>query len=187
MRRTAIFLILTAFLAVAPACGQAQDKHRTDRHPADDPVVVLETNRGEIELRLFPQVAPKATENFTTLVERGYYDGITFHRVIKGFMIQGGDPTGTGREDEVTPKMTFARKGLLAMANAGPHTNGSQFFITTAPAERLNMRHTIFGEVIKGYETVEEIENTPTDSRDRPRSEQKILKAYVKEIGNGLR
>lgn len=154
-------------------------------------IVVLETNQGEIELQLFSDIAPKTCENFVGLVEKGYYDGVIFHRVIKSFMIQGGDPTGTGRggeslwggkfEDEVTPDIQFDRKGLLAMANAGPDTNGSQFFITTVATPWLNMKHTIFGEVISGYETVEKIENVPTGAGNKPLEEQKIIRAYVRE------
>ena len=157
---------------------------------AKEPIVVLETNQGAIEIKLMPQVAPKACENFTKLVKKGYYDGIIFHRVIKKFMIQGGDPTGTGRggssvwgepfEDEVSADVRFDKPGLLAMANSGPNTNGSQFFITTAKTPWLNMRHTIFGEVISGYDVVERIENTPADSRSKPISGQKIIKAYLK-------
>ncbi len=153
------------------------------------PLVVLETNAGTIKLRLFPDVAPKACENFLGLVEKGYYDGLIFHRVIKGFMIQGGDPMGTGKggksiwgtpfEDEVSNEVTFDRKGLIAMANSGPNTNGSQFFITTKPTPHLNNKHTIFGEVASGYDVVEKIENTPTGSNDRPKEEQKIVKASV--------
>jgi len=156
----------------------------------DDKIVILETTQGNIEIKLMPTVAPKACENFTKLVEKGYYNGIIFHRVIKGFMIQGGDPTGTGRggesvwgkpfEDEVTPSVKFDSAGLLAMANAGPSTNGSQFFITTAKTPWLNMRHTIFGEVVSGYDVVSKIESTPTGPLDKPEAEQKILKAYLK-------
>jgi len=157
----------------------------------DAPIIVFETNQGNIEIRLFPDIAPKTCENITGLIGNGYYDGIIFHRVIKNFMIQGGDPTGTGRggeslwggkfEDEVTPEVKFDRKGILAMANAGPNTNGSQFFITTVPTPHLNMKHTIFGEVISGYETVEKIENAKTGPGDRPVEEQKIIKAYIKK------
>jgi peptidylprolyl isomerase len=159
-------------------------------HAMDNPIVVLETNQGVIEVKLMPDVAPKACENFSKLAQKGYYNGIIFHRVIKGFMIQGGDPTGTGTggqsvwgepfEDEVTPNVKFDKPGILAMANAGPQTNGSQFFITTVPTPWLNMRHTIFGEVISGYDVVQKIENTPTGSADKPISEQKIIKAYLK-------
>jgi len=156
----------------------------------EDTVVVLETNQGVIEIKLMPEVAPKACENFTKLVEQGYYDGLIFHRVIKNFMIQGGDPTGTGRggqsvwgepfEDEVRADVKFDRPGILAMANAGPNTNGSQFFITTAATPWLNMRHTIFGEVISGYDVVQKIEFSATGAADKPIAEQKIIKAYIK-------
>jgi len=153
-------------------------------------MVVLEMNKGNIEVMLYKDFAPKTVENFLGLVEKGYYNGIIFHRVIPEFMIQGGDPTGTGRggtsiwgkpfEDEVTPSLKFDRKGILAMANAGPGTNGSQFFITTAATPWLNMKHTIFGEVVKGYDVVEAIEKTKTGSGDRPVEDQKIIKAYIK-------
>lgn len=153
-------------------------------------IVVLETNQGNIELKLKTDIAPKACENFTKLVAKGYYNGLIFHRVIKGFMVQGGDPTGTGMggesiwgkafEDEVTPVVKFDSSGILAMANAGPDTNGSQFFITCAKTPWLNMRHTIFGEVISGLEVVQKIENVPVDADDRPLTQQKIIRAYIK-------
>ncbi len=152
--------------------------------------VVLETNQGNIEIKLFPDAAPKACENFTKLVEQGYYNGIIFHRVIKQFMIQGGDPTGTGMggesiwgkpfPDEFKDGVVFDRPGILAMANAGPETNGSQFFITTIPTPWLNGRHTIFGEVVSGYDVVQKIESTAVNSQDKPTKEQKIIKAYLK-------
>lgn len=158
-----------------------------------NPHVVLETNQGIIEIELFPEIAPMAVENFTTHVKNGYYDGIIFHRIIKDFMIQGGDPTGTGRggesiwkkdfKDEFTNKI-FDRAGILAMANRGPHTNGSQFFITTAPAPWLNGRHTIFGQVTaQTMNNVKKLENVATLGQkggDRPVETQKIIKAYIK-------
>jgi len=153
-------------------------------------IVVLETNQGNIELKLMTDIAPKTCENFTKLVEKGYYNGLIFHRVIKGFMIQGGDPTGTGMagesiwgkpfEDELTPVVKFDGAGILAMANSGPNTNGSQFFITCAKTPWLNMRHTIFGEVSSGLDVVQKIENTPVGAEDRPIAEQKIIRAYLK-------
>jgi len=156
----------------------------------EETVVVLETNQGNIEIKLKNDIAPKTCENFTKLVEKGYYNGLIFHRVIKGFMIQGGDPTGTGAggtsiwgkpfEDEVTPSATFDGPGILAMANAGPNTNGSQFFITCAKTPWLNMRHTIFGEVVSGLDVVQKIENTATGANDRPIAQQKINRAYIK-------
>ena len=154
-------------------------------------VVVLETNQGNIELKLFADIAPLAVENFTTHVKNGYYNGLIFHRVIKDFMIQGGDPTGTGTggesiwkkdfADEFAPNVVFDRPMLLAMANRGPGTNGSQFFITTKPTPWLNGRHTIFGEVVSGQDVVKKIENVKVVPRiSKPLEEQKIIKAYIK-------
>jgi peptidylprolyl isomerase len=155
-----------------------------------DKIVCIETTQGTIEIKLNPSVAPKACENFLTLVKNHYYDGIIFHRVIKGFMIQTGDPTGTGAggrscwnkpfQDEFRADVAFDKPGIVAMANAGPNTNGSQFFITTAKTPWLNMHHTIFGEVVKGYDVVEKIENVKTGPMDKPEKEQKIIKAYIK-------
>ena len=152
--------------------------------------VVFETTEGKIVFALKPEIAPKACENFVGLVQKGYYDGVSFHRVIRGFMIQGGDPSGTGRggqsifgrsfEDEFKPNVVFDRGGLLAMANAGPNTNGSQFFITTVPTPHLNGRHTIFGEVVEGMNVVRKIENSEVDMRSKPQKQQLILKAYLK-------
>lgn len=152
-------------------------------------IAVLETNQGVIEVKLMPDIAPKACENFEKHIESGYYNGVIFHRVIPNFMIQCGDPTGTGRggesiwgkpfQDECTAKVKFDKVGLLAMANAGPNTNGSQFFITTARTPWLNMNHTIFGEVIKGYDVVQKIENVPTSHMDKPVDKQQIIKASI--------
>ena len=156
-----------------------------------DTVIVFQTTQGNIEVKLYPDIAPKTCENMIGLVKKGYYDGTIFHRVIKKFMIQGGDPTGTGMggesfwggkfDDEFSSAVQFDKPGILAMANAGPGTNGSQFFITTAATPWLNMHHTIFGEVISGYDVVQKIENTKTGAGDRPVEDQKILKAYVNE------
>lgn len=155
-----------------------------------DKIAVLETTQGTIEFKLFPEVAPKACENFEGLIKKGYYDGIIFHRIIKDFMIQGGDPTGTGRggkslwdkpfEDEFAATHTFNKAGLLAMANAGPKTNGSQFFITVVPTPWLTNHHTIFGEVVTGMDVVKKLEAVETDFADKPVEEQKIKKAYMK-------
>jgi len=154
-------------------------------------VMIMETNQGNIEIELFPEVAPLACENFIRLAEKGYYDGIIFHRVIKDFMIQSGDPTGTGRggqsiwgkpfKDECSPKLVFDKPGILAMANAGPGTNGSQFFITTIPTAWLNGKHTIFGTVTSGYDVVKKIEAAATGQYDKPVSEQKIIKLRLKK------
>ncbi len=159
--------------------------------PNTNPIVIMETTQGMISIELFPKIAPLAVENFITHVKNGYYNGLVFHRIIKGFMIQGGDPTGTGRggesiwnkpfADEFAPNVIFNKKGILAMANAGPSTNGSQFFITVAPTPWLNGRHTIFGQVISGYDNVQKLEMVPVTSRaNRPLDDQKIIKATLK-------
>ena len=153
--------------------------------------VVLETNYGTIELKLFPKAAPKAVENFIGLTKKGYYNNTTFHRVIKNFMIQGGDPTATGRggeslwggefKDEFAPNLVFNKPYLLAMANHGPNTNGSQFFITVAPTPWLNGGYTIFGKVVKGQDVVKKISEVATSKPgDRPLKKVVIKKAYVK-------
>ncbi|HSX12670.1 MAG TPA: peptidylprolyl isomerase [Rhabdochlamydiaceae bacterium] len=153
-------------------------------------IMVIETNQGVIEVTLFPDKAPKAVENFEKLAASHYYDGTIFHRVIKGFMIQGGDPQGNGTggqsiwgksfSDEFVPTLTFSRPGLLAMANRGPNTNGSQFFITTAATPWLNNKHTIFGEVTSGMDVVKKIESSPVRN-DRPVEPLKIIKIYLKK------
>ncbi len=188
MKRLLFFLIFASTLSILSLTASAQSRENR----LDNPVVVLETSQGDIQIELFPNAAPKAVENMVGLVEKGYYDGVIFHRVIKGFMIQTGDPTGTGRggqslwggtfEDEFTEENTFDEPGLVAMANRGPNTNSSQFFITTAPAPWLNQKHTIFGKVLNGYDVVEAIENMPVGPGDRPLEEQKIIRAYVLDL-----
>jgi peptidyl-prolyl cis-trans isomerase B (cyclophilin B) len=126
---------------------------------------IIETNRGAIELELYPQHAPQTVNNFVFLAGTGFYDGVTFHRVISNFMIQGGDPTGTGGggpgyrfEDEVGDNPLKHEKGVISMANAGPNTNGSQFFITHSPQPHLNGKHTVFGKVVIGQDVVDSIQ-----------------------------
>ncbi len=153
--------------------------------------VVLDTNYGKIELKLFKKAAPLAVENFTKLTKKGYYNGTIFHRVIKNFMIQGGDPTGTGMggssiwgkdfKNEYAPNLVFDRPYLLAMANRGPNTNGSQFFITVAKTPWLNGGYTIFGEVVKGQKVVDAISKVATSKPgDKPLRKVVIKKAYIK-------
>ena len=129
----------------------------------------IETNKGTIELELYPEHAPKTVNNFVFLAEEGFYDGVTFHRVIRNFMIQGGDPTGTGRggpgykfEDEIEGNPLKHEAKVISMANAGPDTNGSQFFITHSPQPHLNGRHTVFGRVVDGHDVVDAIEQGDT-------------------------
>jgi len=140
----------------------------------------MHTNHGAIEIELFDEDAPKTVENFRKLADDGFYDGVIFHRVIKDFMIQGGDPTGTGTggpgytfEDEFNDHKV--ERGALAMANAGPNTNGSQFFIvTTDAAPWLDGKHTVFGRVTGGMDAVDSIEGTDTDAADKPSSDAVI-------------
>lgn len=184
------WLLFTAVAACSillfnPAYSEEKTPVKTER-----PVVVVETNEGSFEITLFPDIAPKTVENFLTHAQNHYYDGLTFHRVIPNFMIQGGDPKGNGTggqsiwgktfEDEFSKEVTFAKQGMLAMANRGPNTNGSQFFITTAATPWLNQKHTIFGEVTKGYDVVQKIENAPKGPQDRPTEPQKIISITLK-------
>ena len=162
------------------------------------------TTLGDFKVELFEEAAPSTVSNFVALAtgrtdwtdprtgepgEGPFYDGVTFHRVIDGFMIQGGDPSGTGRggpgyrfPDECSPLARHDRPGVLSMANAGPDTNGSQFFVTLAPTPHLDGRHTVFGRVIEGLETVRKIGSTPTDRDDRPR-EPVVIRSI--EVGRG--
>ena len=144
------------------------------------------TNKGVFVAEMFEDKAPLTTKNFIELVEKGFYDGIIFHRVIDGFMIQGGDPTGTGRggpgykiKDEFGEGLKHDDEGILSMANAGPNTGGSQFFITLAPTPWLNGHHAIFGKVVEGMDVVRLIGVVPTDFRDRPREAVTMEKVEV--------
>lgn len=156
--------------------------------PARRYVATLVTSCGSIRVRLFPKDAPVTVNNFVALARAGFYDGLTFHRVIAGFMNQGGDPAGDGTgdpgyqfEDEIVDRLTFDEPGLLAMANAGPGTNGSQFFITVAPAPHLDGLHTIFGRVTGGMDVVELINGLPTDATDRPVEAVYIERVSIEE------
>jgi len=147
----------------------------------------LHTNQGAIGLELYPDDAPKTVGNFVKLARDGFYDGLIFHRVIPDFMIQGGDPTGTGSggpgyqfEDEFNQHKVD--RGALAMANAGPNTNGSQFFVVTADAcPWLDGKHTVFGRVTSGMEVADTISNLPSDSNDRPRDDAIIERVEISE------
>lgn len=154
--------------------------------------VTLDTSMGPITVELYNDHAPRTCKNFATLAERGYYDGIIFHRVIPSFMLQTGDPTGTGRggssiygdsfEDEINASLKHTGAGVLSMANSGPNTNGSQFFITLAPTPWLDGKHTIFGRVKTGLRVVQRMGLVKTDKDDKPMDEVKILRAFpVKE------
>jgi peptidyl-prolyl cis-trans isomerase B (cyclophilin B) len=152
---------------------------------------ILETNKGTIRIKLMPDVAPMHVTSTIFLTNKGFYDGTIFHRVIPGFMAQGGDPTGTGMggpgykyDGEFSPNLKFDRPLLLAMANAGPGTDGSQFFITFVPTPHLNGKHTIFGEVVEGQDTVKKLEAAGT-REGKPTEELKIVKARIEEKPKG--
>ncbi|KAF8428234.1 putative peptidyl prolyl cis-trans isomerase [Tirmania nivea] len=153
--------------------------------------IQLKTSMGDIVLELYNDHAPKTCQNFAALVKRGYYDGCKFHRIIADFMIQGGDPTGTGRggtsiygdkfADEIHPALKHTGAGVLSMANSGPNTNGSQFFITLAPTPWLDGKHTIFGRVAKGMRTVQRMGLVRTGTDDRPEEDVKIIRGEIME------
>jgi cyclophilin family peptidyl-prolyl cis-trans isomerase len=175
--------------AMDPMVERSMNK---DPGPADE-VGIIETNKGTIVVKFFPEQAPLAVANFKGLAAKGYYEGVTFHRVISNppFMMQGGDPTGTGSggqslwgnsfPDEFSPDLRFDRPGILAMANAGPNTNGSQFFITYAPTPHLNDKHTIFGEVIEGMDVAYEIGKVPTNPSNNKPTEPVVMESVTIE------
>ncbi len=151
-----------------------------------NPTARFTTNHGAFEVELFEDKAPVTAKNFEKRAEKGFYDGTVFHRVIDGFMIQGGDPTGTGRggpgytiKDEFAPSLRHTGEGILSMANAGPNTGGSQFVVTLAATPWLDNKHAIFGKVTKGMDVVRAIGKTPTGAGDRPRQEVKIEKVEI--------
>ncbi len=151
-----------------------------------NPTARFTTNQGSFDVELFADQAPTTAGNFEKLAEKGFYDGTVFHRVIDGFMIQGGDPTGTGRggpgytiKDEFAPSLRHTGEGILSMANAGPNTGGSQFFITLAATPWLDNKHAIFGKVTSGMDVVRAIGKVPTASGDRPKQEVKIEKVQI--------
>jgi peptidyl-prolyl cis-trans isomerase A (cyclophilin A) len=152
----------------------------------NDVFAIFDTTEGTFKARLFADRAPKTVENFVTLAEGGktgkpFYDGLIFHRVIPDFMIQGGCPEGTGRggpgykfADEFHPELKHTKPGMLSMANAGPNSNGSQFFVTVAPATWLDNKHSVFGEVVEGYDVVKKISEVPRGAQDRPKKDVQI-------------
>lgn len=151
-----------------------------------NPTVTFQTSLGTMRAEIFLDKVPVTAQNFLTLVKKGFYDGLIFHRVIPGFMIQGGCPNGTGTggpgyaiQDEFHPSLRHDGPGILSMANAGPNTGGSQFFITVAPAPWLNGKHAIFGRLLSGEDVAEKIVGVPRDGRDRPRTPVRIERITV--------
>lgn len=185
--------LIVCVLCSFTACDRSkQENNQTQIKPMTNRTAEIKTNKGTIKFELLEQDAPKTTENFRLLAEKGYYDGVIFHRVIKGFMIQGGDPTGTGRggesawggrfNDEINASSEVYKRGYksgtVAMANAGPNTNGSQFFIMHADYP-LPPNYTIFGRVTEGQDVVNSIATAPTGAGDRPKDEVKMEKVTV--------
>src|SRR5690606_9705959 len=168
MKNILNLFLLAAFFAVNVAAQSNTNKKENSMNDSTKTdtktVAVIKTNMGTIEIELFKDKAPRTVENFAGLAKKGYYNGVIFHRVIDGFMIQGGDPTGTGRggesfwggkfKDEFHPDLKHDQPGILSMANAGPNTNGSQFFITVVPTPWLDGKHSVFGKVINGMDVV---------------------------------
>ena len=218
MLKNSFYYLLVFFFAFAliAGCGKKEEPQKTEQKKADTTkvqtqtetkkdtavkkeatddketkkmdYVKFETNMGNFKVKLYSDKAPLTTENFRGLVERKFYDGIIFHRVIDGFMIQGGDPSGTGRggsgvtiKDEFGPGLKHSKKGILSMANAGPNTGTSQFFITLVPTPHLDGKHAIFGEVVEGMDVVEKIGKVKTVAGDKPEKDVKMLKVYMSE------
>ena len=199
-------ILLTLFLTFGLTTTSCADEKQAKKDEAPKPglYAIFNTSKGTITCQLFEKEAPKTVANFVGLADgtkewtdpktgkktkNKFYDGLIFHRVIPKFMIQGGDPEGTGRggpgykfEDEFTSGLLFDKPGRLAMANAGPNTNGSQFFITTVPTPWLNNKHTIFGQVTDGMDVVEAIESVKRDRRDKPTEDVAITKLEIKRV-----
>lgn len=194
MKRIFYLLVSVFFItAFLPNC-HAQKKE-DDNMKDSITVAVIKTNMGMIELELFDEQTPKTVENFVGHANAGYYDGVIFHRVIDGFMIQGGDPTGTGRggesiwgkpfEDEIVPELKHDSEGILSMANAGPNTNGSQFFITLVPTSWLDGKHTVFGKVIDGMDVVKAIGKVDVDPQmNKPYTDVVMEKVTIEKREN---
>jgi cyclophilin family peptidyl-prolyl cis-trans isomerase len=171
-------IALLLFAIIASGCTTMSNKN---------PIAEMETNYGTMVIELYMDKAPITVENFVNLSKKGFYDNLTFHRVIEGFMIQGGDPKGDGTGgpgykivDEFHPDLKHNATGILSMANAGPNTGGSQFFITLAPTPHLNNRHSVFGKVIEGVDVLKTIGAVNTDSRDRPLEPVIIKRVTIK-------
>lgn len=198
-KRWATLLMLCTSMLLMTGCsgsagvpasnGKSAPKAENDK-PAPPPVknriARVETNKGTFRIELFEDKAPITTKNFIDLATKGFYDGVIFHRVIDGFMIQGGDPTGTGRggpgyriPDEFHPDLKHDSAGILSMANAGPNTGGSQFFITLGPTPHLNNRHAVFGKVIEGLDIVKAIGKVATNAADKPLEDVVMKKVTI--------
>jgi len=188
-KKSFVFTMVALFLLTSGCFGaQGAENEKKGDVVVQNHVAVFETNQGDFTIELFEDKAPQTTKNFIDLVEKGFYDGLIFHRVIAGFMIQGGCPNGTGTggpgytiKDEFHPDLKHNAPGILSMANAGPNTGGSQFFITLEKTPWLDGHHAVFGKVIKGMDVVEKIGKSETDFQDKPLEAVVIEKITIKE------
>lgn len=187
MKKALVFLLAT-FVLFTTGCSAAgmNDKDKGAKKMTN-PIAVFETNHGTFEIELFEDKAPITVKNFTDLAEKGFYDGLIFHRVIDGFMIQGGDPNGMGTggpgytiPDEFHKDLKHDSEGVLSMANAGPNTGGSQFFITLAATPWLDGHHSVFGKVVKGMDVVREIGKVDTDFQNKPLAKVVMEKVTIR-------
>ena len=187
MKKALVFLLAT-FVLFTTGCSAAgmNDKDKGAKKMTN-PIAVFETNHGTFEIELFEDKAPITVKNFIDLAEKGFYDGLIFHRVIDGFMIQGGDPNGMGTggpgytvPDEFHKDLKHDSEGVLSMANAGPNTGGSQFFITLAATPWLDGHHSVFGKVVKGMDVVREIGKVDTDFQDKPLAKVVMEKVTIR-------
>lgn len=201
IRKNISFILMILLISSVVISQTKESKEKTEKKGSKVKtmtVAVIETNMGKIEIELFDDKAPKTVANFAGLAKKGYYNGIIFHRVIDNFMIQGGDPTGTGMggksiygekfEDEFHKDLKHDKPGMLSMANAGPNTNGSQFFITLVPTPWLDNRHSVFGQVIKGIDVVKAIGKVETSKPgDKPKKDvvMKSVKIETKKVSEG--
>ena len=188
----AVAVIAVLFAAHSGSAGMSfnmlLDQNKGEKRAVANRIAEFTTNKGTFEVELFEDKAPITTKNFIDLAEKGFYDGLIFHRVIDAFMIQGGDPTGTGTggpgykiEDEFGPGLAHDAPGVLSMANAGPNTGGSQFFITLVPTPWLDGKHAIFGRIVEGMEGVEAIGHVETARGDRPVKDVVMQSVVVEE------
>ena len=184
MHKVLVLIVLTAIFFMLCAPAFADDEASTTKRP----VAVFSTSMGNFRIELYSDLAPNTVNNFITLAKKSFYDGVIFHRAIDGFMIQGGDPTGTGMggpgyhiPDEFGEGLKHNAPGILSMANAGPNTGGSQFFITLVPTPWLDGHHAIFGHVVEGMDVVEAIGHTETNRRDRPVKDVVIQNIAIEE------
>ncbi|WP_019879741.1 peptidylprolyl isomerase [Succinispira mobilis] len=184
MRKKIIYIFLLSLALLLAGCSSSDDKQKTKEVSKVNPTAVFETNLGNFTVELYQDKAPTTVDNFIKLAEKKFYDATIFHRVIDGFMIQGGDPNGDGTggpgysiRDEFHKDLKHSEVGILSMANAGPNTGGSQFFITVAPTPWLDNHHTIFGKVISGMDVVMKISKVKTNPSDKP-----LEKVVVKTI-----